>query len=324
MTRPFEPIATRSVSGAATAVAILAIALAATACGAGTATPTATQVATSHLSAPTATPSVTTPASPRTSVSPPNANPIASELPKPAASGVTLLEQGCRPNEARCHDMAAGTYETSGTWAFLRGLTVTLPAGWSSNEQDAGEFELHEATDAGEANQIYFWRDLVAWVDGEPKPELGTSADELADYLLSDPRISVVEGPRRTFNVRELDSVRVASTVEARSFSVIVADATQTAPGTFTDCPDEACIGILSDVPHWDGDAPSLTRGNDEGASQALRVYIASIGHELHPHTLFVVLSTYGTDPLDSLAAWEGQVEPIVASVLVAPIVVDN
>lgn len=220
--------------------------------------------------------------------------------------------------------MAAGTYETSGTWAFLRGLTVTLPAGWSSNEQDAGEFELHQATDVDGVSQILFWRDLVAWVDGEPRPELGTTADALADYLLSDQRLSVVEGPRRRFNVRELDSVRVASTIEARSFSVIVSNSAETAPGTFDDCPDEACIGIFSDVAHWDGGTTSLTRGNDQGASQALRVYLASIGRELHQHLLVVVLSTYGPDPLESLAVWEAQVDPIIASVLVPPIVIDN
>ncbi|MEO6350376.1 MAG: hypothetical protein ABIP53_06970 [Candidatus Limnocylindrales bacterium] len=253
----------------------------------------------------------------------PTASPIASESPEPSAGGVTLLDYGCRANVARCQDMAAGTYETSGTWAFLRGLTVTLPQGWSSFGQAAGAFELHLATDVGQANQIYFWRDLVPWVDGSAKPELGTTADALADYLLSDRRISVVEGPRRTFNVRELDTVRVADTIEARSFSVIVSDSAETAPGTFGDCPDEACIGIFDDVAHWDGTV-SLTRGNDQGASQALRVYIASIGYPTHPHTLFVVLSTFGVDPLEALAAWEVQVEPIIARVLVTPIVVDN
>jgi hypothetical protein len=220
--------------------------------------------------------------------------------------------------------MSAGTYETSGTRAFLRGLTVTLPAGWSSFEQDAGEFELHQATDPDGGSEIYFWRDLVAWVDGTPRPELGSTVDELADYLLSDPRITVVEGPGRTFNLRGPDNLAVAGTVDARSFSVIVSASAVTAPGTFSDCPDEVCIGIVSDVDHWDGDTASLTRGNDEGISQALQLYIASIGRELHPHVFVMALSTYGVDPLQALAAWETQVEPIVDSVLVPYIVVDN
>jgi hypothetical protein len=235
-----------------------------------------------------------------------------------------LLEHGCRAGVDRCENLAAGTYETSGTWAFLRGLTVTLPAGWSSFEQDAGEFELHQATDANGMSQIYFWRDLVAWVDGTPKPELGTTVDELAEYLLSDSRITVVEGPGRTFNVRGPDNVMVADTVLARSFSVIVSASATTAPGTFSDCPDEACIGILSDVAHWDGGAGSLTRGNDEGMSQALRLYVASMGRDLYPHMLVIALSTFAADPLQGLAAWEAQVEPIIDSVLVPYIVVDN
>jgi hypothetical protein len=250
--------------------------------------------------------------------------PSTSESPEPPASRVNLLEYGCRDGVARCMDMAAGTYETSGTWAFLRGLTVTVPEGWSSYEQDAGEFELHHEGPAHAESDIYFWRDLVPWVDGSPKPELGTTADAMAAYLLSDQRITVVEGPRRSFNVRDLDSVRVVDTTEARSFSVIVSDSAETAPGTFGDCPDEACIGIFSDVPHWGGGTASLGRGNDMGASQALRVYIASIGTEAKPRTLFIVLSTFGVDPLDALEDWEAQVEPVVASVLIPSVVIDN
>jgi hypothetical protein len=84
------------------------------------------------------------------------------------------------------------------------------------------------------------------------------------------------------------------------------------------------CIGILSDVTHWEGGTTSLARHGPEGASQALRLYIASIGRELHPHTLVVALSTFGLDPLERLADWEAQVEPIIDSVLVPYIVVDN
>ncbi len=36
----------------------------------------------------------------------------------------------------------AGTYQTYGRWAFLPGLTMSIPDGWNSTEQDAGEFNL--------------------------------------------------------------------------------------------------------------------------------------------------------------------------------------
>ena len=148
-------------------------------------------------------------AEPTSSLPPPSA--VAPTLPPATATdlapadGVIQLDQGCQPGIARCEDLPAGTYETSGTWALLRGLTLTLPAGWSSAEQDAGEFQLHQATDQAQVSEIYFWVDVVAWVDGKARPELGTTADEFADYLLGDSRLIVSEGPNRTFGVRRPD-----------------------------------------------------------------------------------------------------------------------
>jgi hypothetical protein len=224
--------------------------------------------------------------------------------------------------------MAAGTYETSGTRAFLRGLTVTLPAGWSSYEQDAGEFELHKAPDVDAGNQILFWRDLVASDDGAPRPEVGASVDELARYLLADPRLIVSESANRAFRLRGPDSLASAGTVQARSFTIILSDTAETDPdGYFFDCPAEACVGFLTDPEHWDGGSVALTRtdsGCPPDCSQAIRLNIASIGGELHPHTFVLAVSTYGRDPLVSLAEWEAEVEPIVDSVLVPYIVVDN
>ena len=220
----------------------------------------------------TALPTATATASAVATQAPPTSTSTTNPTPSPIghAAGVTPLEHGCGADVARCINMPGATYETSGTWAFLRGLTVTLPTGWSSAEQDAGEFELHQATDRDQISEIYFWRDVVAWVDGAPKPELGTTPDALAAYLLSDPRITVVEGPSRTFNVRGPDSLSPTSTVQARSFSVIVSKSAVTAPGTFGDCPEEACIGILSDVDHWDGGASSLTRNHCKPGVAAL------------------------------------------------------
>ena len=255
----------------------------------------------------------------------------ASATPAVHAGGVTLLEQPCSAGVARCEYLAAGTYETSGTWAFLRGLTVTLPAGWSSGEQGAGEFELHPASPSA-GSGIYFWRDVVAWADGAPRPELGTTADALADYLLGDSRLIVSEGPSRIFTVRSPDNLTLAGSVQARSFSVILSDSAATEPGGFfSDCPAEACVGILTDQLHWNGGQAALTRGDlgcQPECSQAWRLYLASIGPENRPdlrsHTLVVAVSTYGTDPLQALSGWEEQVEPIIDSVLVPFIIVDN
>jgi hypothetical protein len=226
--------------------------------------------------------------------------------------------------------MPAATYETSGWAAFLPGLTLTLPAGWSSAEQDAGEFELHQAADVNAVSEIYFWSDVVAWVHGAPQPELGTTADAFATYLLSDSRLTVAEGPARTLNVRALDSLSTIETVESRSFSVIVSDNAVTDPEVASDCPAEACIGLLTDPVHWEGAAPFELLRNmpvddpDCLCSQAVRLYIASVGSDLDPHTLVIALSTSGADALQALSAWEVQIEPIIDSVLVPSVVVDN
>ncbi len=319
-----------------TALASLAVSIALTACtGAVVPTTPLTPVPTAARATQNiAPPRATSTAVPDASDARPSAVPSATSTPTTVAHdpAVTLLEAGCQEGLARCQDLAPGTYETAGTWAFLRGLTVTLPAAWSSLEQDAGEFELHMATDVNAADEIYFWHDLVAWVDGAPRPALGTSSNELADYLLSDPRLIVSEGPSRTFKVRSPENLLPAGTVDARSFSVILSDAAQTEPdGIYYDCPADACVGFLTDLLHWDGGQAGLTRG-DSGCqpecSQAMRLYLADIGPENRPvlrsHTLVVAVSTYGTDPLQALSEWEAEVEPIVESVRVPFIIVDN
>ncbi|MEO6350375.1 MAG: hypothetical protein ABIP53_06965 [Candidatus Limnocylindrales bacterium] len=224
--------------------------------------------------------------------------------------------------------MPAGTYETSGRFGFLPGLTVTLPEGWSSAESDAGEFSLHQASDVDGASVIFFWSDLVPWVDGAPRPELGTSADEFADYLLGDARLTVVEGPSRTFRVRGLDSLAVVGTVQARSLSVIVS-ASAKSDADVPDCSGEvACVRLFIDPVHWP-EAASLGRNIDAPAagcpcSQVWRLYVASIGSELDPHTFVVAVETVGSKPLQALSAWEAQVEPIIASVILPSVFVNN
>ena len=222
--------------------------------------------------------------------------------------------------------MPAGTYETSGQWAFLRGLTVTLPAGWTRAEQDAGEFMLHQASDPDQASAIFFWRDLVPWVDGAARPELGTSADEFADYLLGDARLTVVEGPSRTFRVRAPDSLAIVDTAQARSLSVIVSASTKS-DADLSGC-TEACVNVLIDPIHWGGPA-NLGRNIDAPAagcpcSQAWRLYVVSVGRDDDPRMLVVAIEAVGPDPLQALSAWEAQVDPIIDSVLLPYTVVDN
>jgi hypothetical protein len=309
--------------------AALIAAFALSACGAGAVPTSSAQPATALPIASGSSPATDTVRSPiATESSAPTATPAAT--PVGPAAGVTYLLAGCDSTVARCQDMPAGTYETFGRFPFLPGLTLTLPAGWSAGEQDAGEFSLHQASDPDQANAIFFWSDLVPWVGGSPRPDLGTSADEFADYLLTDERLTVDEGPIRTFRMREPDSLDVAGTVQARSLSVIVSDDAQTDPDLISGCPGQtqACVNVFIDPDHWPGPA-SLGRNIDAPAagcpcSQGWRLYIASIGGELDPHMLVVAVETVGRDPLAALSDWESQVEPIIASVLIPAVVINN
>jgi hypothetical protein len=247
------------------------------------------------------------------------------------AGGVIQLEYGCQ-GVGRCEDLPAGTYETSGKFAFLPGLTLTLPEGWSAGEQDAGEFELSQSSDPDpriQISEILFWSDVVPWVEGRARLDLGATADELADYLLADERLVVTEAPSRTFGVRGPDDLRPVSSVKARSLSVIVSDSAHTERVHASECPAEACINLLQDPDHWPGTFELLrnTPADDPlcpRCSRAVRFYIADIGSDQDPHTLVIALSTFGLDALESLSDWETQVEPIIASVLVPYIVVNN
>ncbi|MEO6350088.1 MAG: hypothetical protein ABIP53_05505, partial [Candidatus Limnocylindrales bacterium] len=58
--------------------------------------------------------------------------------------------------------------------------------------------------------------------------------------------------------------------------------------------------------------------------SQVWRLYVASIGPELDPHMFVAAVEAVGPQPLKRLAAWEAQVEPIIESVLLPSIVVNN
>jgi hypothetical protein len=307
---------------AATLVAAFAIA----ACS-GTAAPTSTPSQPDSSQPPrtaiaTAPPSTVAAAAPAT----PSAVPTVTAV-KPA-DGVVFLDGGCTGTLARCQNMAAGTYETSGRFPFLPGLTLTLPAGWSSPEQDAGEFMLHQASDPDQANAIFFWSDLVPWVDGAARPELGTTANEFADYLLGDKRLAVVEGPSRMFSVREPASLAISGSVQARSLGVMVSPSAAS-DAELSDCPGGAtCVNIFIDPDHWPRPA-NLNRNIDAPVagcpcSQVWRLYVASIGSELDPHMFVVAIETVGPDPLEALSAWEAQVEPIIESVLLPQVVINN
>ena len=216
---------------------------------------------------------------------------------------VTPLLFGCS-RDAPCK-LEAGTYETSGQWAFLRGLRVTLPAGWFSDEQDAGEFNLHpvEEPDSG----VVFWKDLSATANdpaGTPVAGVSGTAASLVSWLRSNPDLIVTE-PRPTM-IGRLAAVTVDIQVSSKAKSV------------GSDCPVKPCVGFMRDVNHWDGPY-SLFRG------EILRTAFATIGPSSDLHTFVVGIHAPGFPPYgDKLDAITERVGPILDSVVVPDVIVEN
>lgn len=238
------------------------------------------------------------------------------------------LDYGCG-GERSCENLPPDTYYTAGTWAFLQGLTLTIPAGWSSSAQNAGSFELHRAADTEALEELLFWRDPVAYVEGRAAPELGTTGEALAAFLKGDPRFVVTEQVSVPLGqgIGRFDGAGIGQPLNAIALTVTVA------PGvpndkTFEDCPGRSCVGVLIDPRHWDGPM-SLWRDMPGGradcpCSQILRLYLADIGYPTHSHTLAVGVLASGPDPASALATWEPQVQPIIDSLIAPYAVVDN
>jgi hypothetical protein len=278
---------------------------------------------------------------PTGSASPPADGPSLVPTPSPGDAARPLM-YGCEPGLDRCEGLAPGTYVTAGQYAFLTGLTVTVTEGWSSAEQDAGEFELHRQEDVERYRGLAFWRDMVPWVDGRPAPQLGTTADELVAYLLADPRLDVVEGEARTFDRYGPDG-SIDGSVTARTVTVMLA---ADAPKEVAECPGNACADFLGDPYHWGTDhgvgilrgfvpteseledliaAGILVEGSGCPCGNVFKLYIAQLGSQ---NVVIASVGTFGPeDPAalaEALADWEREVEPILASTILPWQVVAN
>ena len=244
---------------------------------------------------------------PASAIAGPSRSPSGSSAPSDAGEspspGVIPLLYGCG-HERSC-TLEAGTYETSGQWAFLRGLRVTVPAGWYSDEQDAGEFNLHPVGQPDAA--VFFWKDMVAAANdpaGTPLAGVARTAKGLVSWLTENPDL-IVTKPRPTM-IGQVPMVTVDVQVSSRAKSV------------GSDCPVKPCVGFLRDPKHWDG-AFSLFRG------EILRVYFGTIGPVDDRHTFVVAIDAPGLPPQGPrLDAFTERVRPILDSVVIPDVIVDN
>jgi len=256
------------------------------------------------------------------SPSSPSASSQASDDPTPsAAAATTPIPIGTDPHEcsdgAPCHcsgdapcEFEGGTYATFGRWAFLPGLTMTIPAGWHSTEQDAGEFNLFRPD--LEVGGLDFWRDMIPVdLDGNHLTDVPSTPEGLTAWIRANPNLIVSEP----------EAVTIGRGIAATTFTFTTAPG---APNQSPDCPDYppgagVCLPYLTNVRFWEGNAETTS-------FQAARLYLASIGPETDPHLL--VVEVWGhilppsseTDPFVALARIEAAAQPILDSLDVSDV----
>jgi hypothetical protein len=214
-------------------------------------------------------------------------------------------------HESPC-DFAGGTYTTFGRWAFLPGLTMAIPAGWTSTEQDAGEFNLlHSKYGQG---GLFFWRDMIPVnIGGDQLVDVPSTPQALTDWFTANPNLTVSEP----------ESVIIGRDITATTFTFTTAPGVVN-PNQDPNCPDyppgaAVCFPLITDPVHWGGNW-------DTASAHATRLYLASIGPDPSPHLLLVaVLGTIEspsteTDPFVELERIEAAIQPILDSLDVSTV----
>lgn len=257
------------------------------------------------------------------SPSSPSASSQASDDPASSVvAAATPIPIGTDPDECRsgapCHcsedapcQFEGGTYATFGRWAFLPGLTMTIPAGWYSTEQDAGEFSLAHP-DLG-VSGLLFWRDMIPVdLEGNHLANVPSTPQGLTGWLRANPNLIVSEP----------EAVTIGQGIEVTTFTFSTSPGAPKAP-PLSDCPNwppgaASCFPILTDPMFWDGAWWTAS-------IHATRLYLASIGPASSPHLLIVAVIgepsvSIEADPLVELERIEEAVQPILDSLDVSDV----
>ena len=197
----------------------------------------------------------------------------------------------------------AGTYQTYGRWAFLPGLTMYVPDGWNSTEQDAGEFNLQHP-DFPDGSGLFFWRDVipvepdVTHVTTVPSTVTGITGWLRANHQL------LVSDPKETF---------IGKGLATTTFVVEVAD------GAVNMAPECAavkatCFPILTDPGHWGDGAWTVA------STESSRYYLATVGPVSDRHLLVVALVADAADPAGQHVGADAAAERLRFEKAVGPI----
>ncbi len=190
--------------------------------------------------------------------------------------------------------LASGTWAMVGPDAFMPGLTMTLPTGWSAGEHDVGELNLIPRDNPDE--RLFLWMDLAvvtsdgtgALVDGVPRTVAGFTS-----YFRSHPEYDVSASERTT----------IGGGVSALSY---VVGASRSAKFVRKDCPSyPRCVALFTNPGYWTGFYAI-------GAPEVVRLYLATVGTAGNRHLFVVGLDAPDKQDLVRLAK---VAEPILASI---------
>ena len=226
------------------AISMVAAAFVTTACSGSAAAPSTASVASSR---PSIAPTAAADPSPTISSTAPSFQPSARAEPTPIPIWTGPGDRvpgapGQCDSQTPCQ-FTAGTYQTYGRWAFLPGLTMYIPDGWNSTEQDAGEFNLINP-DFPDGNGLFFWRDVIpVEPDGTHITTVPSTVAGITSWLSANHRLRVSD-PMKVVIGKGLDTTTMV---------VDVPDATVNKDHVCDFSPKAACFPILTDPAHWDG-----------------------------------------------------------------------
>jgi hypothetical protein len=203
---------------------------------------------------------------------------------------------------ARCSDSApcvltAGTWVTFGDSAFIPGLAVTVPDGWSSPTANVGELKLIRSDHPDDA--IFLWKDVAAIESNGETPKVLSGVPRTPEGLTASFRKNpdfVVSTPTET---------TIAGGIRALTYVLGVSpSATYASRG----CPSyPTCANILKDPAHaGPGDFYGI------GAPEVVRLYLATVGAATDRHLFVIGLDA--TDPAE-LERLTAVATPILASI---------
>ena len=280
------------------AISMVAVAFVTTACSGSAAAPSTASVASSR---PSIAPTAAAVPAPTISSTAPSFQPSARAEPTPIpiwtgpGDRVPGAPGQCGGPSGPCQ-FTAGTYQTYGRWAFLPGLTMYIPDGWKSMEQDAGEFNLINP-DFPDGNGLFFWRDVIpVEPDGTHITTVPSTVAGIATWLRANHRLRISDPME----------VVIGKGLATTTFVVDVPDATVNKDHVCDFSPKAACIDILTDPAHWDG---NFTVASIESC----RFYLAAIGPLTNRHLLVVALVAQA-DPAAERLRFEKAVAPILDS----------